>query len=323
MPPWVGRNLTYAKPEQGGWPDDIVAPSAIAYSEAYPTPKELTVEEIQEFLKSYAAAARRAVEAGFGKLGRDNDSSICGVCSLETAADIFFLRPYRDSRCPRVSDFRILVPGYKRRFWTRNLCLTRFETFSNFHAQRRTDQYGGSFENRTRLVTEVIQTVRAVIPEAMPLFLRVSATEWLEYTGEPSWDLESTIRLAKTLPALGVDLLDVSSAGNSPKQKIRMGDPFYQSDLAGKIRAAIKEEGLNLLIGAVGMINVPERARLTVQDGPLEGQEEGKIEPPRADLCLVGKQFLREPNWVLKVGDALGVPLQKPVQYGYVLKHRM
>jgi 2,4-dienoyl-CoA reductase-like NADH-dependent reductase (Old Yellow Enzyme family) len=157
----------------------------------------------------------------------------------------------------------------------------------------------------------------------MPLFLRVSATEWLEYTGEPSWDLESTIRLAKTLPALGVDLLDVSSAGNNPKQKIRMGDPFYQSDLAGKIRAAVKEEGLNLLIGAVGMINVPERARLTVQDGPLEGQEEGKIEPPRADLCLVGKQFLREPNWVLKVGDALGVPLQKPVQYGYVLKHRM
>jgi 2,4-dienoyl-CoA reductase-like NADH-dependent reductase (Old Yellow Enzyme family) len=89
---------------------------------------------------------------------------------------------------------------------------------------RRTDKYGGSFENRIRIVVEIIKAVRENVPEGMPVFLRVSATEWMEESeiGKElgSWDVESTLKLARTLPALGVDLLDVSSGGNNEKQRI-------------------------------------------------------------------------------------------------------
>lgn len=145
------------------------------------------------------------------------------------------------------------------------------------------------------------------MPPGMPLFLRLSATEWLEHTAQPSWTVDDTIRLAKTLPALGVDLLDVSSAGNSPAQKIPLEDPFYQTDLAGRVRRALKAEGIQLLIGAVGQVNEPEVARGLVQEG--EGQ--------RADLVFVARQFLKEPSWVMHVAEALGVRVRRPVQYGY------
>ncbi|RMJ17721.1 hypothetical protein CDV36_002606 [Fusarium kuroshium] len=104
---------------------------------------------------------------------------------------------------------------------------------------KRTDEYGGSFENRIRFLVRVIEGIRAVIPDSIPLSLRISAIEWMEWSGEPSWDLDQSIRLAKLLPGLGVDILDVSSGGNHKDQKIDL-HPNYQLDLARSIRAAEK-----------------------------------------------------------------------------------
>jgi 2,4-dienoyl-CoA reductase-like NADH-dependent reductase (Old Yellow Enzyme family) len=189
-------------------------------------------------------------------------------------------------------------------------------------SNRRTDKYGGSFENRIRILIEIIEAVRAVIPSGMPLLVRVSATEWMEKSGEPeSWDVESTIKLAKLLPDLGVDLLDVSSGGNNEKQTF---GPFsdYQIGIAGRIRSELFAVGIkNLLIGAVGMITEAEAAKEIVEAGQdvkkadvveIE-DEQGKI--AKADIVLVARQFLREPEWVLRVAHRLGVDVRWPKQY--------
>lgn len=171
---------------------------------------------------------------------------------------------------------------------------------------QRTDAYGGSFENRTRILFETIAAVREVIPETMPLLLRISATEWMEHAGVPSWTLEDSIRLAKLLPAAGVDLLDVSSGGNNEEQKITL-HPYYQVDLAGEIRNAVHKDGLELLIGAVGMIDNAEMARAIVEKG-------GDV-VPKADLVLVARQLLREPEFALRAAHQLGVEVKWPNQY--------
>lgn len=183
-------------------------------------------------------------------------------------------------------------------------------------SNQRTDNYGGSFENRTRVLVEITKAIRSVIPETMPLFLRVSATEWMEYTGQPSWDLPQTIELAKLLPGLGIDLLDVSSGGNNKDQKIDI-HTYYQIDLAEQIRAAVQEAGKELLIGAVGMVTTAEIAKEAVQekkDGkvPVQGSNGSRT---RADMVLVARQFLREPEFVLTVADDLGLDVKGPLQY--------
>jgi 2,4-dienoyl-CoA reductase-like NADH-dependent reductase (Old Yellow Enzyme family) len=188
-------------------------------------------------------------------------------------------------------------------------------------SNRRTDKYGGSFENRIRLLVEVIQAIREVIPKGMPLLVRVSSTEWMEEKATESWDVESTIRLAKLLPSLGVDLLDVSSGGNNEAQKVT---PYndYQIGIAGRIRAELYKEGIkDLLIGAVGMITEAEAAMSIVENGKKEKEsdtveiedEQGAI--AKADIVLVARQFLREPEWVLRVAYRLGVKVQWPQQY--------
>ena len=97
-------------------------------------------------------------------------------------------------------------------------------------SNKRTDKYGGSFDNRTRLLREIVELARQTIPDDMPLFLRVSATDWLEESKPDmeSWKIEDTVRLAEILADSGVDLLDVSSGGNDPSQKIKSG-PAYQA----------------------------------------------------------------------------------------------
>ncbi|EOA81831.1 uncharacterized protein SETTUDRAFT_141583 [Exserohilum turcica Et28A] len=191
---------------------------------------------------------------------------------------------------------------------------------------QRTDKYGGSFENRTRLLIEIIKAIRAVIPDTMPLYLRISATDWLEETelGKKygSWDVESSIRLAKLLPVLGVDLLDVSSGGNHPEQRISTYDSKdYQTKIAAQIRRELKKENLNMFIGAVGLIIAAEQARDIVEDGAAlsknsiaelasEAQAAVKLtegKEPLADVVLVGRQFMREPEWVLRVAWQLGL----------------
>jgi 2,4-dienoyl-CoA reductase-like NADH-dependent reductase (Old Yellow Enzyme family) len=178
-------------------------------------------------------------------------------------------------------------------------------------SNRRTDEYGGSFENRTRLLFEVIKAIRNVIPASTPLFLSISSTEFLEDTelGKEvgSWDVESTIKVAKQLPALGVDLLDVSSGGNYPKQRI---DGVNTKDehvkIAGRVRNAVNADNLKLLIGVVGMITEAEQARDIVEQASKE---------PQADVVLVARQFLMEPDWVLKVAWTLGVDVWWPSQF--------
>ncbi|KAK0657395.1 hypothetical protein B0T16DRAFT_425632 [Cercophora newfieldiana] len=180
-------------------------------------------------------------------------------------------------------------------------------------SNKRTDEYGGSFENRIRLLTEVVTAVREVIPETMPLLVRVSATEWMEHTGLPFWDVGQTIQLARLLPDLGVDLLDVSSGGNHPDQQIKMHS-HYQIDIAAKVREALRAEGKSLLIGAVGMVTTADLAREVVQEEGVEVQL-GVGLKAKADLVLVGRQFLREPEFVLRTAHELGVKVKWPVQY--------
>lgn len=174
---------------------------------------------------------------------------------------------------------------------------------------KRTDQYGGSFENRTRLLLEIAKEVRAAIPETTPLFLRLSATEWLEtVTKEASWTVEDTIKLADLLPAVGVDLLDVSSGGNSREQYIKIHS-HYQIDLVSQIKKALREQGSKaaetLQFGALGMVSTAALAsEVTQKGGPVE-----------ADLVLAARQFLKEPEFVRRVAHELGVPIRWPNQY--------
>ena len=124
---------------------------------------------------------------------------------------------------------------------------------------RRNDEYGGSFDNRIRVVIEVIQAVRGAIPNAMPLFVRISATDWMEQTelGKRmgSWDVKSTIWFAKLLPDLGVDVLDVSSAGNHRQATYTVFNAGQQqAEMAGTVRKELSDSGKMLLIGTVGEI---------------------------------------------------------------------
>jgi 2,4-dienoyl-CoA reductase-like NADH-dependent reductase (Old Yellow Enzyme family) len=160
-------------------------------------------------------------------------------------------------------------------------------------SNRRTDRYGGAFENRLRLPLEVVQAVRAVWPQRLPLWMRVSATDWAEAGG---WDLPQTVALARELKEHGVDLLDCSSGGTLPRAKIPAG-PGFQVPFAEVVR---RETGI--ATGAVGLITEPWQAEEIVAAG-------------RADVVLLGRQFLRDPYWPLHAAKALAVDLDWPPQY--------
>jgi len=160
-------------------------------------------------------------------------------------------------------------------------------------SNQRTDRYGGSFENRIRLLTEVVAAVRGVWPERLPLWVRVSATDWAEAGG---WDLPQTVALARVLQGLGVDLLDCSSGGTLAHAKIPAG-PGFQVPFAEAVR---REAGL--ATGAVGFITDPRQAEAIVAGG-------------RADVVLLARQFLRDPYWPLHAAQALGFDLPWPLQY--------
>ncbi|KAL5336245.1 hypothetical protein BJX70DRAFT_285910 [Aspergillus crustosus] len=188
---------------------------------------------------------------------------------------------------------------------------------------KRTDKYGGSFENRTRIVKEISLAIREVVPKGLPLFLRISATEWLE--GQPvatetgSWDINASIELLKILPEIGVDFLDVSSGGNHKDQKL---DPHgdYQINLAGQLRKEIKAAGTKTLVGAVGLIQQAEAASQIIQGADEDEAHRAESmlvgSEPRADAVLMARQFLREPDWVMNAAKKLGVKVAPPTQFG-------
>ncbi|WP_308221282.1 NADH:flavin oxidoreductase/NADH oxidase [Microbacterium aerolatum] len=156
----------------------------------------------------------------------------------------------------------------------------------------RDDEYGGSYENRTRIVRETVAAVRAVIPEGMPLFIRLSATDWVD----SGWSLGDTQRLVPMLRDLGVDFVSISSAGNDHRQEIPVG-PGYQLPLARAVR-----ESAGIPIGAAGLITEPRQAETALVDGG-------------ADVIFAARQFLREPGFALRAAAELGGFLEWPRQY--------
>ncbi|MEU4107514.1 NADH:flavin oxidoreductase/NADH oxidase [Streptomyces sp. NPDC027717] len=245
---WVDRGRALAPDERYGW--QPVGPSAVPFAETSTTPHELSREEIAEIVRQFAAAAGRALEAGFE------------VAEIHGAH------------------------GYL------------IHQFLSPLSNHRTDEYGGSFENRTRFALEVADAVRAVWPEELPLLFRVSATDWVDENPDDDrtgWTAEDTVRLAKELGAHGVDLMDVSTGGNVPDAKIVAG-PGYQVPFAERVREA------GTPAAAVGMITDPAQAQEIVTSG-------------KADAVLLGRELLRDPYWARHAAAELGGEVATPVQY--------
>ena len=238
--PWEGSGAV--PPESGGW--EVVAPSAVAFSETYPQPRELTEEGIRGVVDAFRTAAARALEAGFE------------VAEVHAAH------------------------GYL------------LHQFLSPLSNRRTDRYGGEFENRIRLTLEVVDAVREVWPERLPLFVRISATDWVE----GGWTPDESVELARRLKDHGVDLVDCSTGGLVPGAKIPVA-PGYQVPFAERIR---KEAGI--ATAAVGLITEPEQADRIVRDG-------------HADMVLLARELLRQPHWPLLAAHRLGVDVDWPPQY--------
>ena len=190
--PWISGSDASSH-AVGGWPDSVVAPSALAYSERMCDPSELSGEDIEGLKESWKKAVERTIEAGFDAIEIHN------------------------------------AHGYL------------LHEFLSPVSNKRGDKYGGSFENRIRLTMEIVELSRKVMPESMPLFIRISATDLLEEVeGEvgESWKIEDSIELAKRLVGKGVDVIDVSCAGISPKQKMRVPGPPSLS-VGGKAYQAV------------------------------------------------------------------------------------
>ncbi|KAJ2508262.1 hypothetical protein H4217_008598 [Coemansia sp. RSA 1939] len=241
-----------ADAQNGGWPDNVVGPSAVPYNNGSWTPKELSIGDIKNIQQSFADAAVRANKAGFD------------VVELHGAH------------------------GYL------------LHEFLSPISNKRTDEYGGSFENRARMVVETARAVRKVWPKEKPLFVRLSITDWVEPSDEiptGGWTEEESIELAKLLVKEGVDLIDCSTSGSSPKQQIPLS-PGYQIPFA----TAIKKNVPGILSGAVGLITEAKQAN-------------DAVEGDKADLVFLGRVLLRNPNFVLDAATQLGVFPQYPHQY--------
>ena len=251
--PWLSSGQTATK-EVNGWPDDVYAPSALAYNEKLPQPKEMTRSDIENLKKAWAASVKRSLECGFDVIEIHN------------------------------------AHGYL------------LHSFVSPASNKRTDEYGGSFENRTRLTREIVELTRSLIPEDMPLFLRISATDWLE--NEPdmdSWKVEDTIKLAEVIAPMGVDLLDVSSGGLHPKQKLKTG-PGYQAPFA----KAVKEKmGDKLAVGTVGTITSGKQANQLLEEG--------------LDLAICGRMFQKTPSLVWQFAEEMGVQINvaNQIRWGF------
>jgi len=237
--PWKGGGPLAAS--EGRWP--IVAPSDIPFYEGA-TPVALDNAGIQHVIDNFAAAAGRALKAGYK------------LIELHAAH------------------------GYL------------IHQFLSPLSNRRTDNYGGSFDNRIRLLLEVVERVRRVWPESLPLWVRLSATDW----AEGGWNVEESVKLAVILKGLGVDLIDTSSGGLVPKITIPLG-PGYQVPFAERIR---KEAGI--ATGAVGLITSARQAEEIVMKG-------------QADVILIARESLRDPNFALHAALELGADIEWPDQY--------
>lgn len=251
--PWLSGNPIALK-EAGGWPDQIVAPSAIPQDPNSPVPKALEKDQIEQLTRDFVSAAKRSVEAGFD------------VIEIHSAH------------------------GYL------------LHEFLSPISNKRTDEYGGSFENRIRLLVEIIDATRAVIPETMPLMLRISGTDWFEFQNKDdleaecveSWTVAQSAKLASIVADHGVDLVDVSSGGVHFKGQIPIqATAGYQVKFAQEIKQAV---GDKILISAVGGIKTGKLAEEVLQSG--------------IDVVHAGRWFQLNPNLVYTFAEELGVQSQ-------------
>jgi 2,4-dienoyl-CoA reductase-like NADH-dependent reductase (Old Yellow Enzyme family) len=244
-PPWApGR---YVAPEDGGWA--VYGPSALPFDAGQLVPAEMSAEQVAAVPGWFAAATRRALDAGFR------------VIEIH-AAHGYLLHEF-------------LSP------------------LSNV----RTDAWGGSFKARIRLLLEVCDAVRGELGESLPLFVRVSATDWVE----GGWTIDDTVALAARLRSLGVDVVDCSSGGNVPRVSIPTR-PGYQVEFAEAVRLQAE-----IATAAVGLITEPERADDIVRDGC-------------ADMVMLGRALLRDPHWPQKAALALDELPPYPRQYDWALR---
>ena len=161
----------------------------------------------------------------------------------------------------------------------------------------RSDEYGGSFENRVRLTLEVSRAVRETFPGHLPVFVRLSATDW----AEGGWTVDETVELARLLQGIGIDVLDVSSGGLSPLQKIEVG-PGYQVPFAERVK---QESGICTM--TVGMITEPAQAEAVLAHG-------------QADLVALARELLRDPHWPQRAARELGTKTAVPDQYARAVR---
>jgi len=255
----LGRGIV--PKSEGGFGDELVAPTAMAWKDGFSVPRELTTAEVKGIVRKFASAAKRSVEAGVD------------VIEIHGAH------------------------GYL------------IHEFLSGNTNKRTDEYGGSFENRIRLVIEIITAVRAVMPKDMPLYLRVSGTDYTDngdiLAEDPNgWDIYQVIELCRKAVPLGLDVIDISSGGNlSTVMKGLIGNEFgFQVPLAAEVKKANIE---GLLVATVGGMNDGKQSEQVLQDG-------------RADIVMVARQFLMDPNLVNTFARELGVKARWASQYSWM-----
>ena len=164
-----------------------------------------------------------------------------------------------------------------------------FHQFYSPLSNERSDEYGGSFENRVRFLLETTKAIRAAIPTDTVLFVRISASDWVE----GGWNIIDAVELSKALKELGVDLIDASSAGNSPDQKIKV-EPGFQVPFATAIRTEV-----GIPTSAVGLITTPEQAQHIVESN-------------EADAIFLAREMIRNPRWALSAAEKLGIKIKWP-----------
>ena len=238
--PWLGGNPLGL--DNRGW--QPLGPSPIPFAPGHQTPREATVEDLDEITHQFAEATRRSLQAGFQ------------VVELHAAH------------------------GYL------------LHQFLSPLSNRRNDDFGGSLDNRMRFPLRVAKAVRENWPEDLPMFVRISATDWVE----GGWDLEQSVEFCRQLKSLGVDLIDCSSGGLVPDAVIPVGSGF-QTPLATEIK-----NKLGIATGAVGLITKPAQAEQIIATG-------------LADAVLLGRELLRNPYWPLDAAVELGGEKTWPVQY--------
>lgn len=241
--PWQGGHHIAADQEHG-W--QTVSASEIAFQAQHTVPTALSIQDIQYVIADFAAAAKRAVYAGFDLIEIH-------------AAHGYLLHQFLSS-------------------------------LSN----QRTDQYGGSLENRMRFTLEVVEAIQAVVPEDFPVGIRLSATDWMD--GVDSWNLESSILLSQALEKLGIAYIHVSSGGLHPQQQLDVY-PCYQAPLSEAIKKHV-----NVPVIAVGLMTEPMQA-------------EGVLNYQQADAIAIGRGILYQPRWPWHAAAELGAKIEVAPQY--------